>query len=160
MLFRSRADRAQDLALFLESEALFGEESLLGLLEGMRSERAFRRTRRLQMLSFLGFFEQEGHRYCNSRLQAALEEIIEVLSVLRHFTAAHFFVFPKEQQETDLKYYLHPDYFEFGISEGTMADHDFYLNLDLLLKKHMLRLEKAHKAYYSLARRKLPLDKG
>jgi hypothetical protein len=160
MFFRNRADQAQDLALFLESEAVFGEKSLLGLLEGMRNERAFRRHTRSQMLSFIGYFEQEAHRYRNVRLQTALTELLEILAALRHFTAAHFFPFPKEQPEADLKYYLHPDYFEFGISEGTMSDHDFYLNIELLFTKHLLRLEKAQKTYYLLARRKLRADQG
>jgi hypothetical protein len=160
MFFRNPAERAQDLALFLESEAVFGEKSLLELLDGMKKERAFRRYTRNQMLSFITFFEQETHRYRHARLQNALAELLEVLIVLRHFTAAHFFPFPKEQQEDDLKYHLHPDYFEFGISEGTMSDHDFYLNIELLFKKHLLRLEKAQKTYYLLARRKLRADQG
>jgi hypothetical protein len=160
MFFGSRVERAQDQALFLEAESFFGENSLLSLLEGMKKERAFRRNTRLQMLKFLDYFGKEDHRYHNGRLQMALEELLAVLTVLRHFTAAHFFAFPKEQQDEDLKFYLHPDYFEFGICEGTMADHDFYLNLDLLLKKKLLRLEKAQKSYYSLARRKLRPAKG
>jgi hypothetical protein len=160
MFFRNRADRAQDLALFSESEALFGEKSLLGLLEGLKNERAFRRHTRGLMLTYIGFFEMEKHRYRNSRLQRSLEEMLEVLSALRHFTAAHFFIFPKEQQETDLKYHLHPDYFEFGICEGTMVEHDFYLNIDLLLRKHLLRLDNAQKNYYLLVRRKLKPEKG
>lgn len=155
MFLRNRAERAQDLALFLESEALLGEKSLLDLLDGLRTERAFRRNVRNRMLRFVGFFEQADHRFHSGRLQAALEEVLAVLIVLRQFTAAHFFVFPKDQQEADLKYFLHPDYFEFGICDGSMSDHDFYMNLDLLLKKHLLRLEKAQKAYYALSRRKL-----
>jgi hypothetical protein len=155
MFFRSRAERAQDLALFLESEALFCEEALLGLLAGMKAERAFRRNTRTRMLQFIDFFAKEEHRYHSGRLQTALEDLLAVLIVLRHFTAAHFFLFPKEQQDADHRYFLHPDYFEFGICEGTMTDHEFYLNLDLLLKKHLLRLEKAQKSYYALSRRKV-----
>jgi hypothetical protein len=160
MFFRSQADRAQDLVLYQEAEALFGKQVLLEMLDGMKAERAFRRDTRSQMLKFVAFFEDETRRYHSSRLQAALEGMLAVLIVLRHFTAAHFFIFPKEQQEENVKYHLHPDYFEFGICEGTMAEHDFYLNLDLLLKKHLQQLDKAQKTYYSLVSKTLKPDKG
>ena len=143
-----------DRELFLRAQALLGESELDAFLDELRDERAYLLSLRQKVLTFLQFFEEEGRRFEQRRLQQRLAELLAVLRDLKAFTAIHFLAFPRNQGE---RFRLHPDYFVLEVDAASLEEHAFHLQADADLKALVSRGSEAAATFWRAVRKTLKL---
>lgn len=155
--FRGAKGSEDDKELFRASEEILGEETLRAFLELLREEKTFYTGNRVVVLEFLRFFEEEGHRFENRRVQEKLQLFLQALKELKVITAVHFLVFPRNQTGDNLRHTLHPDYFILEMQDISMDEHQFFLRAEKQLQEVCEQAKAACEAYLKEARKRLGL---
>jgi hypothetical protein len=143
-----------DRELFVLSESIADEQCFSIFIESLK-ERYFSRSNRALILNFFEFFEGESRRFQSARIQSKLDDLLRALKVLKDFSAAHFFVFPKNQDGAEIRHSLHPDYFELEMNSGSIEEHRFYLEIEKKLLSHAEHLEECYRSFRKIAEKAL-----
>jgi hypothetical protein len=154
MWFQDKENIRQDQELFSLSDNILNEESFSTFIASL-TDRFFLSSNRALVLKFLEFFETGPKTYKNKVLQDKLTVLLLALKDVKAFTAGHFLPFPKNQTGDEIRFSLHPDYFELEMSNGSVEEHRFFLDLDQKLRIYTIKLDKCYRDYRKAIRKKL-----
>lgn len=109
LLERDKIWRSHDQNIFLRSNKLLNERSLLDFLEILQNDHSYHTNNRINITRFCIFFEETGNQYLNKKLRNASVNLVVSLDTLTGFAALNFFVFPRKQQSQNLRLCMQPD---------------------------------------------------
>ena len=153
----SANERAHDESLFREADAILPEATLRGFLYTLASGNEYEAYGVRPVDSFLRLSDLAGKQFIVPSLRVSHQRCAATLGELRAFLSRHFFVYPMNQRERNLRYCLYPEHNIDRGGDGSAASMAHYEEHRDALEDLVDQVEEAYKAYREAVRKDLAL---